>query len=90
MKNEKFEIANNEEQKVTIATLLGLVHRWTERIKLYVVAGGVESAEDGVRSYYLTDSLSQSQAEIDRVLKYYAVDNILLRHSSLHRCKLSL
>lgn len=72
MKNEKLETANKEEQQVTIATLFKLVHRWTERTKIYVVAGDVEGVEDGVRSYYLTESLSQSQEEIDRVLKYYA------------------
>lgn len=59
-----------DEHEITVEKLLKVIHNSTERIKIYVVAGGVTS-EDRVRSFYLTEDFAESQEEIDRVLKYY-------------------
>lgn len=56
--------------EITVAKLLNVVHRYTERIKIYVVSD-LEMFEDGQREFYITKNFSESQAEIDRVLKYY-------------------
>lgn len=59
------------EYEITIEKLLNIVHRYTDRIKIYVVSDR-KSMEDKVREFYLTENLCKNQAETDRVLKYYA------------------
>lgn len=59
------------EYEITVEKLLNIVHRYTERIKIYVV-GDRKSIEDKVHEFYLTEDFCKNQKEIDRVLKYYA------------------
>lgn len=60
-----------DEYEITVSKLLKVVHRYTERIKIYVV-GDEESIKDKVKEFYLTEDFSKNEEEIDRVLKYYA------------------
>lgn len=57
--------------EITVEKLFNVVHRYTEPIKIYVVAG-VEGCQDKVKDFYITQNFAKSQEEIDRVLKYYA------------------
>ena len=57
--------------EITVEKLFNVVHRSTEPIKIYVVAGA-EGLQDKVKDFYITENIAKSQEEIDRVMKYYA------------------
>lgn len=58
------------EYEITVEKLLNVVHRYTEKIVIYVVSDS-EMIQDRVHEFYITRNFSESQEEIDRVLKYY-------------------
>lgn len=60
------------EYEITVAKLLNVVHRSTERIKIHVVADDKESVHDHIEDFYLTTDFSGTKEETERVLKYYA------------------
>ena len=57
--------------EITVEKLFNVVHRYTEPIKIHVVAGA-EGLQDKVKDFYITENIAKSQEEIDRVMKYYA------------------
>ena len=56
--------------EITASKLLKVVHRSTERIKIHVVSDAAMIA-DKQHEFYITENLSGSREERDRVLKYY-------------------
>lgn len=72
--------------EITVAKLLNVVHNSTERIKIHVVSD-FDMCKDNQREFYITENFSENQAEIDRVLKYYAdvpVWNIHIEIDDVH------
>ena len=74
--------------EITVEKLFNVVHRYTEPIKIHVVAGA-EGFQDKVKDFYITENIAKSKEEIDRVLKYYAdvpVWNLHIEFDEM-RCK---
>lgn len=67
---QAFEYAEFE---IPVSKFFKIIHRYTERIMLRVV-GDYEAIKDGVRcgDFYLTEDAYQTDAEAERLLKYYA------------------
>ena len=58
------------EYEITVEKLLKIVHHYTEKIVIHVVSD-MEMIRDGAKEFYITRNFSESQKEMDRVLKYY-------------------
>lgn len=65
----KFEY---NEYEIPLSKFFKIIHRYTERIKIYVVADH-EAIKDGVKcvDFYLTRNAYESEDEAERLLKYY-------------------
>lgn len=59
------------EYEITVEKLLKIVHHYTEKIVIHVVSDK-EMILDGAKEFDITRNFSESQEEMDRVLKYYA------------------
>lgn len=59
------------EYEITVEKLLKIVHHYTEKIVIHVVLDK-EMVQDGAKEFDITRNFSESQKEMDRVLKYYA------------------
>lgn len=58
------------EYEITVEKLLKIVHHYTEKIVIHVVSD-MEMIQDGAKEFDITRNFSESQEEMDRVLKYY-------------------
>ena len=57
--------------EITVEKLFNVVHRYTDPIKIRIVPD-IETFQDKVKEFYITENFAKSQEEIDRVMKYYA------------------
>lgn len=65
-----------DECKIPLWKFLRIIHRYTERVGIYVVSG-MEGFKDNVKDFWLTtDAFKEEkgggQPELERILKYYA------------------
>lgn len=60
-----------DEYEITVEKLLKVVHHYTEKIVIRVVSDS-EMIRDSAHEFDITRNFSESQEEMDRVLKYYA------------------
>lgn len=60
--------------EITIEQFYNFAHRYTEKIKIHVIFSGLKDWElksPRQHDYYLTENMSKSPEEAERVIKYY-------------------
>lgn len=65
-----------DECQIPLWKFLRIIHRYTERVDIYVVSG-MEGFKDNVKDFWLTTDVFKEekgggQPELERILKYYA------------------
>lgn len=55
--------------EITIKQFIGFVHGYTERVQIKVITQPLDGSKGGI--FLLTDNLTGSEEETERVLKYY-------------------